>query len=143
MNESPLLFGLLKGGDVVRRVVIDMHNHLFADALAEALYKFDPDFDPVISAGPEKTVDLCNTVFANILIMEVSNNASMRLENRLDIRDVLKRNHFPCKIVLVVDENREEKLADQVRQAKKDGLIDNFIYGSISSSYLSAVIDAL
>ena len=30
-----------------------------------------------------------------------------------------------------------------VRQAKKDGLVDNFIYGSVSSTYLSAVIDAL
>lgn len=127
----------------MRRVVIDMHNHLFADAVAEALYKFDPDFDPVISAGPEETVDLCNTVLANILIMEVSDNASMRLENRLHIRNVLKQNHLACKIVLIVDENREEKLADQVRQAKKDGLIANFIYGSISSSYLSAVIDTL
>lgn len=127
----------------MRRVVIDMHNHLFADAVAEALYKFDPDFDPVISAGPEETVDLCNTVLANILIMEVSDNASMRLENRLNIRNVLKQIHLACKIVLIVDENREEKLADQVRQAKKDGLIDNFIYGSISSSYLSAVIDTL
>ena len=30
-----------------------------------------------------------------------------------------------------------------VQQAKKDGLVDNFIYGSVSSTYLSAVIDAL
>ena len=35
------------------------------------------------------------------------------------------------------------KLADKVRRAKKDGLIDNFIYGSVSATYLSAVIDAL
>ena len=34
-------------------------------------------------------------------------------------------------------------LADKVRQAKKDVLVDNFIYGSVSSTYLSAVIDAL
>ena len=38
------------------------------------------------------------------------------------------RNFDPgCKIVLVVDENTEKKLADKVRQAKKDALIDNFI----------------
>lgn len=35
------------------------------------------------------------------------------------------------------------KLADRVRQAKKDGKIDNFIYGSVSATYLSAVIDVL
>ena len=37
----------------------------------------------------------------------------------------------------------EQQLAARVRQAKKDGVIDNFIYGSVSSTYLSAVIDTL
>ena len=48
-----------------------------------------------------------------------------------------------CKIVLIVDEKAEKKLAQRVLQAKKDGLIDNFIYGSVSAAYLSAVIDTL
>ena len=37
----------------------------------------------------------------------------------------------------------EKKLAAQVRQAKKDGLVDQFIYGSVSSAYLTAVMDTL
>lgn len=65
------------------------------------------------------------------------------LEERMKIRAELKKTNPDCKIVLVVDENTEKKLADKVRQAKKDGLVDNFIYGSVSSTYLSAVIDAL
>ena len=48
-----------------------------------------------------------------------------------------------CKIVFVVDENSEPEVADRVRQAKKDGLIDQFIYGSISASYLVALVDTL
>lgn len=82
-------------------------------------------------------------VLANVLIMEVTAYTPWRLEERMKIRDELRKRNPDCKIVLVVDENTEKKLADRVRQAKKDGLIDNFIYGSISSSYLSAVIDAL
>ena len=31
----------------------------------------------------------------------------------------------------------------KVRRAKKDGLIDNFLYGSVSATYLSAVVDTL
>ena len=89
----------------MRRIVIDMQNVLFADAVA--VY------------------------------------TSWTLEERLKIRNALKKAQPDCKIVLVVDENTEKKLADRVRQAKKDGLVDNFIYGSVSSSYLSAVIDAL
>ena len=61
----------------------------------------------------------------------------------MNIRNEVKAQNPNCKIVLVVDENTEKKLADKVRQAKKDGLVDNFIYGSVSSTYLSAVIDAL
>lgn len=127
----------------MRRVVIDMQNLLFADAVAQALRRFDSDFDPVMSESPDKTLSLCDTVLANVLIMEVTAYKPWRLEERMKIRDELRRMNPNCKIVLVVDENTEKKLADQVRQAKKDGLVDNFIYGSVSSSYLSAVIDAL
>ena len=127
----------------MRRVVIDMQNILFADAVAEALRRFDFDFDPVMSEGPDKTLALCNAILANILIMEVTAYVPWKLEERMKICDELKKTNPNCKTVLVVDENTEKKLADRVRQAKKDGLVDNFIYGSISSSYLSAVIDAL
>lgn len=127
----------------MRRVVLDMQNVLFADAVAEALRRFDFDFDPVMSECPGKTVVLCNATLATVLIMEVTAYTPWRLEERLKIRDELRKRNPDCKIVLVVDENTEKRLADRVRQAKKDGLIDNFIYGSVSSSYLSAVIDAL
>ena len=128
---------------ILRRVVIDMQNILFADAIAEALRKFDSDFDPVMSESPDKTLELCSNILANILIMEVTAYKPWDLKERMRIRDELKKSNPDCKIVLVVDENTEKKLADRVRQAKKDGLVDNFIYGSVSSSYLAAVIDAL
>lgn len=127
----------------LRRVVIDMQNTLFADAVAEALRRFDSDFEPIMSESPEKILFLCDSVLANVLIMEVTAYTPWKLEERMKIRDELKKTNPDCKIVLVVDENTEKKLADQVRQVKKDGLIDNFIYGSVSSTYLSAVIDTL
>lgn len=127
----------------MRRVVIDMQNTLFADAVAEALRRFDSDFEPIMSESPEKILFLCDSVLANVLIMEVTAYTPWKLEERMKICDELKKNNPDCKIVLVVDENTEKKLADRVRQVKKDGLIDNFIYGSVSSTYLSAVIDTL
>ncbi|MDY5021481.1 MAG: hypothetical protein SPE99_03670 [Blautia sp.] len=127
----------------MRRVVIDMQNILFADAVAEALRRFDSDFEPIMSERPDKTLLLCEVLLANVLIMEVTAYTPWKLEERMKIRDELRERNPDCKIVLVVDENTDKQLADQVRQAKKDGLVDNFIYGSVSSSYLSAVIDAL
>ena len=127
----------------MRRVVVDMQNALFADAIATALRNFDSDFEVCQSESPDKTADLCAFTQANILIMEVTAYTPWKLEERMKIRGEVKAQNPNCKIVLVVDENTEKKLADKVRHAKKDGLIDNFIYGSVSSTYLSAVIDAL
>ena len=127
----------------MRRVVVDMQNTLFADAIAKALEKFDSDFDVCCSERPEKTPDMCDYTLAQILIMEVTNYTPWKFEERMKIRDTVKQRDPTCKIVLVVDENTEKELADKVRQAKKDGLIDNFIYGSVSATYLSAVIDTL
>ena len=127
----------------MRRVVVDMQNALFADAIATALQDFDSDFEVYQSESPAKTTDLCAFTEANILIMEVTAYTPWKLEERMKIRNEVKAQSPDCKIVLEVDEKTEKKLADKVRQAKKDGLIDNFIYGSVSATYLSAVIDAL
>lgn len=127
----------------MRRVVVDMQNTLFADAIATALRNFDSDFEVHQSESPAKTTDMCVFTEANVLIMEVTAYTPWKLEERLKIRGEVKTQNPDYKIVLVVDENTEKKLADKVRKAKKDGLIDNFIYGSVSSTYLSAVIDTL
>lgn len=120
-----------------------MQNALFADAIAVALHNFDSDFDTVMTESPTQTLSLCDSVLANVLIMEVTAYTPWKFEERMRLRDELRKTNPECKIVLVVDENTEKKQADKVRQAKKDGLIDSFLYGSVSAAYLSAAIDAL
>lgn len=127
----------------MRRIVIDMGNYLFADAIAQALQNTDSDFDVYRVEKPEDTIDYCQLAKPYALLMEVTGNAPFQLKNRLRIREAVIRQDPNCKIVLIVDEKADKKLADDVRQAKKDGLIDQFIYGSISASYLTALIDAL
>ena len=127
----------------MKRVVVDMQNALFADAIATALRDFDSDFEVFPSESPDKTTVMCADTQANVLIMEVTAYTPWKIEERMKIRDKVKSYCHDCKIVLVVDENTEKKLADKVRRAKKDGLIDNFLYGSVSATYLSAVIDTL
>lgn len=85
----------------MRRIVIDMQNVLFADAVAEALRNFDSDLEPVMSESPDKTLSLCDAVLANVLIMEVTVYTSWTLEERLKIRNALKRVQPDCKIVLL------------------------------------------
>ena len=127
----------------MRRVVVDMQNALFADAIATALQKFDSDFEVCQSDRPDKTADLCVFTEANILIMEVTAYTPWKLEERMNIRNEVKAQNPDCKIVLVVDEKAEPDVAQKVRRAKTDGLIDQFIYTSISASYLLGVIETL
>lgn len=127
----------------MRRVVIDMQNYLFADAIALALKNADSDFDVSRSENPENTVDLCRVFVPYALLMEVTGFPPWRLEDRMRIRNQVKRQTPHCKIVLIVDENAEKPLAQRVLQTKKDGLIDNFIFSSVSAEYLTAVVDTL
>ncbi len=55
----------------------------------------------------------------------------------------IKKRGPECKLLFLVDEKADAALADDVKIAKKDGLIDNFIYASISPTYLAAVLDTL
>lgn len=127
----------------MRRVVIDMQA-LFASAVEDALCRSGFGFDTVRSKSPEQILPLCKAEPTAVLLMDAMTYPPRSLSERLKIRDELKKSAPACKVVLMVDEKSEEKVADSVRLAKKDGLIDDFIYsGSASAAYIAAVIDAL
>ena len=127
----------------MRRIVVDMQNFLFAYAITQTLRGTDSESDAYRSARPDKTAELCSLCQPYALLMEVTGYTPWKLEKRLKIRNEVKQQSPHCKIVLIVDENAEKKLDQRVMQAKEDGLIDNFIYGSVSAAYLTAVIDTL
>lgn len=56
-----------------------------------------------------------------------------------DLRDVCPH----CKTVLLVDEAEYPELATAVCLAKKDHIVDDFVYASVSPAYLSAMMDTL
>lgn len=127
----------------MRRVVVDMQNALFADAIATALQKFDSDFEVCQSDSPDKTTDLCVFTEANVLIMEVTAYTPWMLEERLAIRDKVKKIDPDCKIVILVDDQADNELAEKVKSAKRDGLIDAFLFGTVTEQYMAAVMDSL
>lgn len=127
----------------MRRVVMDMQA-LFASAIEDALRRSAFGFDTVKAKSPEQTLSLCQAEPTAVLLMDAMTYPPRTLAERLKIRDAVKKFSPACKIVLMVDEKSERKVADKVRLAKKDGLIDDFIYsGSASNAYIAAVIDAL
>lgn len=127
---------------VLRCVIINMKDYIFADAVAQALQSDkESDFKVEKVYTPQEIKQYGK--IASIVLMEVSGCAPYNLEERLKIRDMLKAENPDCKVVLVVDENSEKETAKRISQAKKDGIIDQFLYGSVSAAYLSAVIDTL
>ena len=127
----------------MRRIVINMQNSLFCDAIADTLRRSANDLDPYTVDSPERIVDECKWLAPYALLMEVTGYTPWLLTERMKIRDQVKEMCPDCKIVLIVDENAEREVASRVKQSKKDGRIDQFIYGSISASYLADIVDTL
>ena len=127
----------------MRRILINMQNALFCNAISETLRRSGNELDPYTVDSPDKVIDDCKWIAPYALLMEVTGYTPWTLEERMKLRDAAKKTHPDCKIVLVVDENAEKAIARKVKQAKKDGLIDQFIYGSISATYLADIVDSL
>ena len=129
----------------MRRIVLDMQNELFAEAITKALADSNLDFLIYSSTNPEETVSLCRTCCANVLVMEVTRQGTWQLHERVKLLSQLRSSESGqrCKVLLLVDEKADELLAADVRQAVKDQLSDNFIYASVSPAYLAGVIDIL
>ena len=129
----------------MRRIVLDMQSELAAEAVTKALTDSNLDFLVYRASKPEETVSLCRACRANVLVMEVVRQGVWKLDERIKIRNEIRSSETgqSCKILLLVDEKVDEMLAFDVRQAVKDQLADNFIYASVSPTYLAGVIDTL
>ena len=127
----------------MRRIVINMQNSLFCNAISETLRISGNELNPYSVDSPDKVIDECKWVVPYALLMEVTGYTPWKLCERMKIISSVRLQIPECKIVLIVDENAEKELAKEVRQAKKDGLIDQFINGSISATYLADIVDSL
>ena len=127
----------------MQKIVVDMQNYLFADSVAAAFKNSDYDIDVVRAESPMNTVELCRLYKPFVLIMEVTGYTPWLLCERLKLRDKVKTVCPECKIALIVDSNSEKQAARDNRDAKKNGLIDQFFYGSMTAEYLMDQIYAM
>ena len=127
----------------MQKIVVDMQNYLFADSVAAAFKNSDYDIDVVRAESPMNTVELCRLYKPFVLIMEVTGYTPWLLCERLKLRDKVKTVCPECKIALIVDSNSEKQAARDIRDAKKNGLIEQFFYGSMTAEYLMDQIYAM
>jgi AmiR/NasT family two-component response regulator len=126
----------------MQRVIVNMQNFVFSEAIEQALLS-EGDFSVTVVEKPHAVPEACRLLAADALLMEVTACTPWKMTERMKIREKVKSTQPGCKIVLLVDEKAEKKIAEQVKQAKRDGLIDQFIYGSTSASFLAALMDTL
>ena len=127
----------------LRQIVLDLQSGLYARALRRTLVQELEGCNIVISKTPRDTVGECRVVRPYALLMEVTGYSPWRLPERLDTCHWVRHNARECKLVLLVDDNADRMLAQQVKEAKKEGLIDAFLFTSATESYLAAVMDSL
>lgn len=127
----------------MRRILINMQNTLFCNAISDTLRRSGNELDTYSVDSPDRVIEESKWIAPYAVLLEVTGYTPWKLEERMKIRDAVKEKNPECKIVLVVDENAEKDVAKRVKQAKKDGIIDQFIYGSISASYLADIMDSL
>lgn len=124
------------------RVIVNMQSFVMSDAMRVAL-SGGGDFTVTVIEKPNEVAKSCYSLAADVVILEVTGYTPWKLNERLRIRSEIKKRCPNCKIVFLVDENAEGEIAETVKRAKLDGLIDQFIYGSISTSYLAAILETV
>ena len=129
----------------MRKIVVSIQNGLLAEAITGMLND-SGEFQPFrVPVGNKKNdvVSNCEMLSADILIAEVSYASGTTVEARLREFKEVRKNVPACKIVLLCDENSAPDIAREVTLAKKDGLIDNFFYSSVTAKYLLAALVSL
>lgn len=117
----------------MKNIVISMQNTLLSEAVARTLAETrEFRVEQILPGRTDDTLSLCETVRADILLMEVSRLNAYTLESRLSLIDRVRRKIKACKFVLLCDENSDMELAHRVMHARQERLIDAFLYASVT-----------
>ena len=125
------------------KIVLDIQSNIHAHTMERMLMQELDDCQVVISESPDSTAEWCKTHRPDVLLMEVKMFSPWMFSERMAIRDKVKRSTENCRIVLFVDDESNKNLTEEVQQAKREGLIDAFLFDSVSENYFASVIDSV
>lgn len=134
----------MKGGSPVKNIVLSISNGLMAEAIVMSLKK-DGDFriNKLAFNSPARVVEACRVSDANVVLMEVNLQKDFTLENRLSTAKEIKKFTPKCNIQFICDGDAMPELGEQLVIAKQDGKIDGFFYNSVTSNYLTAMLNSV
>ena len=127
----------------MKKIVLDIQSNIHAHTMERMLMQELDDCQVVISESPDSTAEWCKTHRPDVLLMEVKMFSPWMFSERMAIRDKVKRSTENCRVVLFVDDESNKNLTEEVKQAKREGLIDAFSFDSVSENYFASVIDSV
>lgn len=128
----------------MKNVVISVGNILLSDSIMNSLRVNSEIMAERIGIDKIKeTVKICKGISADILLMEVSMLPQLVLNERMEIVEKMRKEVPDCRLVLLCDEVANPEIANEVMEASKYKKIDDFLFASISSSYLVAKLEAV
>ena len=127
----------------MKKIVLDIQSNIHARTIERMLMQELDDCQVVISESPDSTAEWCKTHRPDVLLMEVKMFSPWMFSERMAIRDKVKRSTENCRVVLFVDDESKKNLTEEVQQAKRKGLIDAFLFDSVSENYFASVIDSV
>ena len=127
----------------MKKIVLDIQSNIHAHTMERMLMQELDDCQVVISESPDSTAEWCKTHRPDVLLMEVKMFSPWMFSERIAIRDKVKRSTENCRVVLFVDDESNKNLTEEVLQAKREGLIDAFLFVSVSENYFALVIDSV
>ena len=127
----------------MKKIVLDIQSDIHAHTMERMLMQKLDDCQVVISESPDATAEWCKTHRPDVLLMEVKAYSPWMFKERMAIRDKVKRSTENRRVVLFVDDESNKNLTEEVQQAKREGLIDAFLFDSVSENYFASVIDSV
>ena len=127
----------------MKKIVLDIQSGIHAHNMERMLMQKLDDYQVVISESPDSTAGWCRSHRPDVLLMEVKAYSPWMFPERMEICERVQRRLPDCRIILFVDDESDCELTEKVRQAKRDGRIAAFLFGSVSDNYFASVIDSV
>ena len=127
----------------MKKIVLSICNSLMELSIAHSLTQTGDFQIASIRPGCKEIARECADASADVLLMEAAFNIGATLDDCLKEARLLRSLRPECRTILLCDENSAPEVARRIALAKKDGLIDDFVYSSVSESYLTAMLYAI
>lgn len=127
----------------MRKIVLDIQSTIHAHNMERMLMQELEDCQVIVSESPDSIAEWCKLHNADVLLMEVKAYSPWMFPERMKITKKVRKSTPECRIIFFVNDENDIELSENVRQAKRDGFIDAFLFGSVSENYFASVIDSI